>query len=229
LVFLTLPVVTNGFTVENVVLRKEFLERGGDSPFCLVAESAMDVNLNQPAANFLATQLWPSARTASAAVSKYSSQDWEIYEIGCGPGLPALTAAARGARHVLATDVDQFALKLVKKASFLQGLENLDTAKLDLLENGNPIPPADLFIITDVFESTSVAVAAATLTSRVVEGKGKEAYGCFHSRNVCNVTHTLSNSNPELKNMLTWTPMNHGPSQGRLWLCDVDETAVKYS
>ena len=38
---------------------------------------------------------------------------WIVCELGCGPGLPSLTAARSGAKRVIATDVDAVAVGAV--------------------------------------------------------------------------------------------------------------------
>lgn len=44
--------------------------------------------------NFLATQVWPSARAAATTIEKCSDPSWIICEFGCGPGLPSIVAAS---------------------------------------------------------------------------------------------------------------------------------------
>jgi hypothetical protein len=123
-------------------------------------------------------------------------------ELGCGPGLPSLTAAAAfwaaGAagdgsldppdllprlERVVATDADPLALELVRAAAREQGVLGsiLTTQIFDLVRDTrddgdddhraagkNDLPAADLYVLSDVFESAEVARGAARLTARVL-------------------------------------------------------------
>jgi hypothetical protein len=57
-------------------------------------------------------ELWPSARALADAVAAREVHGLSVLEVGCGLGLPALVAAARGA-DVTASDVDTGALDCV--------------------------------------------------------------------------------------------------------------------
>lgn len=144
--------------------------------------------------NFLATQVWPSARVAACAVETHlvskgeSTQSGAVEtmcEFGCGPGLPSLTAASaikralsgsEGSRtslkRVVATDVDPVALELVKRSAYEQGLDSILSAQpFDLMGDADAtsfVPQADLYLLADVFESSHVARGAAHLTSRLL-------------------------------------------------------------
>ena len=145
---------------------------GGKKP------AAPQTTFSLPAgANFLATQVWPSSRTASCIIERHLDPTWTVCELGCGPGLPSLTAAKKGAANVIATDVDEFALEMVRAAALEQGFintlvdvvaEDTDlkkqqfvTQKFDLTSKENVLPEADLYILSDVFESLTVAEGAA--------------------------------------------------------------------
>ena len=85
-----------------------------------------------------------------------------ICELGCGTGLPSLTAAAAGIGKVIATDLEPLALALVDAAAYDQGFHHsVKTQRIDLC--GDELPPADLYLLSYVFESASVAEGAARL------------------------------------------------------------------
>ena len=192
-----------------------------------------------------------------------------VCEVGCGPGLPSLAAAAVAAQRrqqnqpraveVVATDVDGFALELVAAAAGEQGLSGvLRTRKLDLLADhdhgggsgsgsGSGI---DLLVLSDVFESGAVAVGAAGLSHRVLSRGGRvwafaqgdrvqrDAYlGELSRLRLSRRRHNgddiddddNDNDDDDEEDEWSWKP--HGSyalRSDRLWLCDVDETAVDY-
>lgn len=107
----------------------------------------------------------------------------------------------------------------------------------------NELPCADLYVLSDVFESAEVAKGAARLTLQLIlQGETRDSPGPFvwvfaqsdrAQRDVYleNVKRGLDDDDD---NSLAWTPLEMGPplpasaSRSRLWLCDVDETRVKY-
>lgn len=154
------PFKTKTNTVQGLPIHKAYLrqQQQDASPYCLALNSILDLPSKS---NFLATQVWPSARVASKALEDRTPDLWElittttennqvftICELGCGPGLPSLTVAAAAARftnklpaRVIATDLDDFGLQLVEAAAKEQGLDHiLSTRQLDLIELGNRDP-----------------------------------------------------------------------------------------
>ncbi|CAJ1932416.1 unnamed protein product [Cylindrotheca closterium] len=127
------------------------------SPFAYSIASILDLDSSRD--NFLATQVWPSARVAAQALLRYdpnsrhgglfandnndngekmaSSTKWKMCEFGCGPGLPSLAAAhTNHYSQVVATDLDEFCLELVQAAAKDQGLEHVITTQvLDLTKD----------------------------------------------------------------------------------------------
>lgn len=193
-----------GLTIHRVPLRRQQQIHLEDesSPYCFALSSMLDLPTES---NILATQVWPSARVAAMTLeerilandSRFSSRNdgrnevdgkprFTICELGCGPGLPSLTAAFVAAAslmeeidfHVIATDVDDFALDLVNAAAKEQGLDQIvSTRRLDLIQLGSEewaeednewMDDVDLFVMSDVFESNAVAVGAARFTKRVL-------------------------------------------------------------
>lgn len=214
-------------SVSGVAVHKVPLERSSaDSPYCLAVSSAADLNNLGQGVNFLATQVWPSARVAATALSRYIDPLWVVCELGCGPGLPSLTAAKLGASRVIATDLDLFALQAVMEAASAQNLDNIETRQFDLTAQNEQLPPADLYILSDVFESGTVAIGAAHATmealssgSRVwVFAQTDRAQRDVYLDELVRICSTND----------MWTSMDDFEPGKTLWLCDVDEGAVNY-
>jgi len=212
------------------------------SPFTYSIASIKDLDSSKN--NFLATQVWPSARVASNALLELCEKHWKVCELGCGPGLPSMIAAKIGCPMVVATDLDELALDLVQAAANDQGFDQLVTKRLDLTQpldvitsQNSWLNEIDLFVMSDIFEDTKVACGAAAFTKKIL--------GC----------HTKSNNNKQpriwvfaqsdraqrdiyLKSMqeiypqAQWSPLEDYYSKkeycNKLWLVDLDETKVKY-
>jgi 2-polyprenyl-3-methyl-5-hydroxy-6-metoxy-1,4-benzoquinol methylase len=140
-----------------------------------------------PSTNFLATQVWPSARVAAMAMERYllrvgggpppapapvrsSLSSVVLCEFGCGPGLPSLAAAHAGAAMVYTTDIDATALLLVGEAARRQGLSHrIETRHFDLIHSYmDEIPHADIYLFSDVFENSHVAEGAARVAAELL-------------------------------------------------------------
>ena len=188
--------------------------------------------------NFLATQVWPSARSAAHALVRHllppdrtSSSVVVVCEFGCGVGLPSLTAAKLGAARVYATDLDEFALELVQAAAEAQDLsETVETKAFDLVHSyADEIPFADLYLFSDVFESDHVAEGAARVTAEILERRGESTVWVFAQSDRAQRETYLA----ELQRLLDdptlyWQSSSDRQqraiqSNNRLWLCDVDE------
>ena len=184
-------------------------------------------------------------------------------ELGCGPGLPSLTAATLGAARVIATDVDEVALEMVRMAALEQGFcregardgegERLVTQKFDLTLKEESLPRADLYILSDVFESSRVAEGAAWHVKSLL-GSGNNQLDREYNRkaNDNNAVVDAATSTSRvwvfaqsdraqrdsfLKSIreihgyhdLDWTT-NHNPEKdARLWLFDLNEMGVQYN
>jgi hypothetical protein len=138
--------------------------------------------------NFLATQVWPAARAAAMALEQFVFKKEEseegmdevrsICEFGCGPGLPSVTACTAHNSYlskVIATDIDPFALQLVAQAVGEQVQQSkaprnpkLSMQLFDLTDEDATPPRADLYILSDVFESGHVAKGAAFHTMKIL-------------------------------------------------------------
>jgi len=200
-----------GLVVHRAPLRRQQQEdqQVELSPYCFALSSMLDLPTES---NILATQVWPSARVAAMSLEERILANgsnfcllsnggsklkgmcrFTICELGCGPGLPSLTAAAVAAAsltekidfRVIATDVDDFALDLVKAAAKEQGLDQIvSTRPLDLIQCGSEdwaeeknawMEDVDLFVMSDVFESNAVAAGAAKFTQRVLSWNDNDA------------------------------------------------------
>jgi hypothetical protein len=190
-----------------------------------------------PGTNFLAIQVWPSSRTASFVLEKYCNPKWTVCELGCGPGLPSLTAASVGAR-VIATDVDQMALQMVQFAALEQGWTNerVVTRVFDLTKR-NQLPDADLYVLSDVFESSAVAKGAAWHVKTLldinndVSAETKEVRFWVFAQSDRAQREVFLNSLRELDSFshLEWNT-NHEPDvDSRIWLFDLNEMGVQYN
>jgi predicted nicotinamide N-methyase len=161
-------------------LHKVKLRNDDSSPYCYAATvdpTKSSISENKVRYNFLATQVWPSARQAAFFLEQYVDRTWKVCELGCGPALPSITLANLGLKQVIASDLDKVALEMIEKAAEEQGYENLFTEQIDLTE----VPTdellnridADLYVMSDVFENNAVATGAAYFTQRLLEHGAK--------------------------------------------------------
>jgi hypothetical protein len=227
-----------GMPVHRVPLRQS----SSSSPYCLAVSTTSNLPLG---CNFLATQVWPSARVAARALQQYSTlttsgaiakTSMTICELGCGPGLPSLTAAAE-CHNVVATDVDELALELVQAAADEQGLgHRITTRKVDLVNCASTgweddwMKSVDLFVMSDVFESKAVAIGAAKFTKKVLSTSTTSRVWVFAQTDRAQ-REVYRN---ELRRMylreryIGWSTYDEYNPEDRLWLCDLDETRVNY-
>lgn len=222
--------------VAGVPVHKVSLRRNDpDSPYALAASFPAQIR-----SNFLATQVWPSARTAAQAVIKYLDipKCQSLIEFGCGPGLPSLTAAKLGVAIVRATDIDDFALKLVNQAAQEQNIsDRIKTSQFDLVRGSLQynLPHADIYLLSDVFESGDVARGAARVCSEALLQPESRLWVFAQSDRAQREVFL-----EELKALLPkktasvatlrWRPFAQGPeTASNIWLCDIDETSVVYS
>jgi len=186
--------------------------------------------------NFLASQVWPSSRAAASVISKtlhmFEDEINTICELGCGPGLPSITAAhvfGKSKKRVIATDIDQFALDLVSRSAQDQNLINVKTEIFDLTSD-YLLPEADLYLLSDVFEYHDVAVGSARHTYNAIK-KGKRVWTFSQSDRVqrevylCELRRLFDNKDIMWSNS---TPENFENISDRLLLYDVDELKVHY-
>jgi len=200
--------------------------------------------------NFLATQVWPAARVASQMIEQHAQHHWSICEFGCGPALPSLTAASiisntKGKKldqsketvksktvsspYVIATDLDSFALDMVKCAAEEQDIP-LRTQIFDLTsKDPTKIPKADLYIMSDVFENNDIAKGAAFIAFTILKAGSK--IWIFAQNDRAQRETFRKDLQALLKDdSIGWTS-EFVPCKGQdnLWLYDVDECNVRYN
>ena len=241
----------NGYTISISGIpchRVPLRPKDDNGPFCLAVSSAMDLmNAKEfqggAPLNFLASQVWPSARVAAFALETYylDLAQSTICEFGCGPGLPSLAAAKWGASKVIATDLDPLALQLVERASKEQHLDHVvTTQRFDLTANldqedgdyTKTIPKANLYLFSDVFESSHVAMGAAQVSRIILQSSDTAKIWVFAQSDRAAREDYLKAMKTHLGNdSLKWTPLDQYESEDscRLTLFDIDETTVKYT
>jgi predicted nicotinamide N-methyase len=210
--------------VSDVPVHRVPLHLNDDSsPFAYAASSIVDIKPHQ---NFLATQVWPAARETARFLQYTQPVAPVICELGCGPGLPSLTAAKLlgSVEKVIATDLDPLALELVHAAACDQGISLLETHVIDLC--GQELPTADLYILSDVFESPLVAESAAQLLFSRVADKARVWVFCQSDRAQREAFQkTLSSL---LGETLEWISTKDYKPTNRICLFNVDETEAWY-
>lgn len=232
--------------ISGVTLEKSFLRLSDpQSPWCYTAgiesssktlEESSSVHNLQITQNFLATQVWPAARVASQMIEKHAKHKWRICEFGCGPALPSITAGSKLKRfgrskqfQILATDLDSFALEMVEAAAKEQDI-HLSTQVFDLTwDDPSLIPNADLYIMSDVFETSSIARGAAFIAHSAVEaGANVWVFAQYDraQREIFLQELKILRNDGKLK----WSPEFEACSTcDKLWLFDVDENKVQYN
>ena len=147
------------------------------------------------------------------------------------------TAAKKGA-EVIATDIDEIALEMVEAAAKEQGYlvdNRFCTQKFDLTSRQtSDLPDADLYILSDVFESGTVAEGAAfhiqSLLSKNNSNKSnkRRRVWVFAQSDRTQRDSFLNTMKQTYDDSLEWSTQS--PDLNReLWLFDLDETIVNYN
>jgi hypothetical protein len=232
-----------GLPVHRVPLRRQDDDSTWAAPYCLAVSTTTDLPSNS---NFLATQVWPAARVAARALEMYGpllltnndhdhdDTSFTICELGCGPGLPSLSAVFTLNGPVIATDIDDLALELVNVAALEQNISNLLTTRIyDVIPaewDATWMDAVDLFIMSDIFEADAIARGAAKLTKHIVENGSKLwvfAQSDRAQREVfLKALQHLFPNDPCIQE--GWSTFDSFRSDCRIWLCDIDETKVNY-
>jgi len=125
--------------------------------------------------------LWPSARTVSSRLLEMNLKDMTVLELGTGTGLVALVCALHGAKRVIATDYNRFALALVDEARSLQAKpissSLLETAFFDVKDVKVSLPQAELLVVADLLYEPATGVAIARRVFEQVSRGGKVILG----------------------------------------------------
>lgn len=214
----------------KIPLKKVYLRSslGVDSPYTYAVQAGWRIESGD---NFLASQVWPSSRFAASSIEKLlpSLSISSICELGCGPGLPSIVAASISTKqnsiNVIATDLDSFALELVTKAAIDQEITSLSTKRFDLTSL-DELPEADLYVLSDVFETRCVALGSANHVNKALT-KGKHVWVFAQSDRVQREAF-LEELSRLTNEKLKWSNNLPIESNVKLWLCDVDELNVSY-
>lgn len=126
----------------------------------LVCESVADMKSTPHA---IATRLWRcSLGTASWLAQQADVFDGQVVlEVGAGLGLCCLALAAFSTASIIASDINETALTLLRWAAHMQALK-LDTImQVDVEDMASPLPSATWLIACDVMYTPHLAVALA--------------------------------------------------------------------
>lgn len=219
-------------------LQKIPLRNNPSSPWCYTARIDPTREAPDVKYNFLATQVWPSARTAAFFLERNLDTicDWKVCELGCGPALPSLVMANLGLREVLASDLDEIALEMVKEAAKDQCCDNLSTKCVDLTGDPTVIDEigADLYVMSDVFENANVAKGAAGFTMKALQSGAKVWVFAQSDRAQREIylQELQELEAHEYVHIMDWRKINDMegelPSNHPLILFDLEEIAVDY-
>ena len=133
---------------------------------------------------------------------------------------------------MIATDVDTTALQMVQLAAQEQGFVNdgrFFTQWFDLTSQ-DTLPEADLYVLSDVFESSSVATGAARHVKTLLDGTDNSKVWVFaQSDRAQREVFLKSLQEIDGYDDLEWT-INHEPEEdARIWLFDLNEMDVQYN
>lgn len=104
--------------------------------------------------------LWPGAALAAQLLSSNADalRGRTVLALGAGTGLEALSAAHLGAGRVLACDVNPLALALLRHGAERAGLaERVETRTLDLFDEADALPAADVLLCSDLLYNPELA------------------------------------------------------------------------
>jgi predicted nicotinamide N-methyase len=138
-----------------------------DDPESLIDEERFGIDEFMP----YWAELWPSGIALARHVAELPLAGKRVLELGCGLGLPSLSAAAAGA-EVLATDWAREALDLLRSNAAANELR-LETARLDWRDDAPPGSPFDLVLAADVLYEDRNAEPLLALLDHTVADAGE--------------------------------------------------------
>ena len=148
-------------------------------PYLETAASFDDIvalAIRDPTLDAYSAKLWPSAYAAAAVVlQELGAHNGAVVEVGCGCGLPSLTALKAGAPAVIALDWSRWALALVQHAANTfqpSRAERLRTRQFDILDPDAPLPASRYLVAADFCYEEATAEALGALVARhIFEGQ----------------------------------------------------------
>lgn len=115
--------------------------------------------------------VWPAALALAEHLDEPRPGAGRVIELGCGLGLPGLTAAQLG-YEVTVTDNEPRALELVRKSARANGLELAGSRPLDWTRPGPQGVPLDLVIGADILYDRGLFEALFQLLPRLLARDG---------------------------------------------------------
>lgn len=119
-------------------------------------------------------------------LEKYVKNESVVYDIGCGSGILAITAAKLNAKKILAVDIDEIAVEVAKENAKENGvLEKIDIFKGDLADKISKDQKADVIVanimadiiiylsayIQDFMKDNGVFISSGIILEKVEEVK----------------------------------------------------------
>jgi len=108
--------------------------------------------------------LWPAAIAVSLKLSQIQGLHGKIVlELGSGTGLVAMYAATTGAKKTIASDFNQFCLKMIRRAIDLNSIDEnkIQVLQFDIKDSTTPLPGADVVVLADVLYDKKLGIAVA--------------------------------------------------------------------
>ncbi len=113
---------------------------------------------------------WPGSQALARFLLDHP--EWvrgkEVLDLGSGNGLSCLAAEMAGARRVVGSDIDPFAVRMTAVHAALNGQSSTATSE-DLLSQTCPVPAPDVVLIGDLFYARELAARVERWARRACE------------------------------------------------------------